>query len=91
MIILNLVKYNDFLGVVFKDSKKKIREIGILTKITGIVNELYNYNNKYYPMTYARVEAICRIKIDNLINEIKFEESELFTGKVEVLEDEISK
>jgi hypothetical protein len=85
------VKYGDFLGLVLQDKQGNIREIGLLSKVTSIVKEIYSYNNSYYPLTYVRLEAISRMKISDFKRTLEnVRDHSLFKGTVEILEDEIS-
>jgi hypothetical protein len=62
-----------------------------LAKVIGIVNEMYIYSQTYYPITYVRLEGICRMKISDL-NKIQegIQEPDLFRSTIDLLEDEIS-
>jgi hypothetical protein len=89
------VKYNDCLGLVFKDKNSKIREIGVLAKIIGISKsqiKSVGVLNSSSSHSYVQIYIMGRIKIPNYdkINEI-YADSELFVSSVELLEDEISK
>jgi hypothetical protein len=89
---LILVKPNSFVGIVYKDKNNQIKEIGVLCKVIGIINELFQINNQNFSsMNYIKVEAICRIKIleCKIINE-KVEHSDFAYSSIEFLEDEIS-
>lgn len=83
---LNIVKYNDYLGLIYTDSKGKHRDIGVLAKVTGIINGITLLNSNYITSSYIKLETLCRFKII----EAEASVSDLFKAKVELLEDEIS-
>ena len=92
ILIWYLVKQNSVIGIVYKNKDNKIKEIGVLCKVIGIIKELFAFNNQNFSsLNYIKLEAICRIKILDYkkINE-KYENSDLAYSPIEILEDEIS-
>lgn len=86
---INLVRFNDLIGVVYTEVNDDIRKIGVVAKVIGVFNQLYIQNGVSYPLTYARLEVLSRIKIIDYKN-IKNTRLEYFKASVELLEDEIS-
>lgn len=90
------MEYGDYLGLVYKDSSNKIREVGVLAKVTGFYRQVALNNVSYQSVTVNSVslDILGRMKILEFNNiQKKFGDnnsSDLFTAKIELLEDEIS-
>ena len=87
------MRYNDYLGICYKDNENNIREIGVLAKVIGIINHFAFSNiSQSAGYSYVKLEILGRIKIQDykrISQDTK--DSEVFFANVELLEDEISK
>jgi hypothetical protein len=88
------VRYNDYLGIVYKDDKNQIKEIGVLAKVIGIFNQFSfaSSSSQSNSFSYVKIEVLGRMKILDFQRHNKESQgSDLLFANVEVLEDEISK
>jgi hypothetical protein len=91
------VEYGDYLGLIYKDNSNKIREVGILAKVTGFYRQvaLNSRTNQSVTINSVSLDVLGRMKILDFNNiQKKFGDtnsSDLFVANIELLEDEISK
>jgi hypothetical protein len=90
------VEYGDYLCLVYKDSSNKIKEVGVIAKVTGFYRQVALNNITYQSVAINSVslDILGRMKILEFNNiQKKFGDnnsSDLFFANIELLEDEIS-